>query len=126
MIYSTLAELVIVIHLAFILFAVLGGLLVLRHKGYALLHLPACLWAALVELAGWLCPLTPLENWLRAQGGGLPYRSGFIERYLLPLIYPSSLTRRLQLLLGFLVLALNLGIYGVVWWRWRRARGKAD
>jgi hypothetical protein len=117
MIYHYLSELVVVVHLGFVLFAVLGGLLVLKWKGLAWIHVPACLWAALTEFAGWVCPLTPLENWLRAKGGALPYRSGFIDHYLLPLLYPVILTRNLQIFLGLAVLSVNLGIYGWLWWR---------
>ncbi len=117
MIYRYLSELVVVVHLGFVLFAVLGGLLVLKWKGLAWIHVPACLWAALIEFAGWVCPLTPLENWLRAKGGALPYQTGFIEHYLLPLLYPVILTRNLQIFLGFFVLSINLGLYGWIIWR---------
>ncbi len=118
MLYHALANLVVIIHLAFVLFAVLGGVLVLKWRGLAWVHAPAFLWAALIEFAGWVCPLTPLENWLRLKGGGLPYRTGFIEYYLLPLLYPASLTREVQIFLGLVVLGINLGVYG---WMFRRA-----
>ena len=111
MVYHVLANLVVIIHLGFVLFVVLGGVLVLKWRGLAWVHAPAFLWAALIEFAGWVCPLTPLENWLRLQGGALPYRTGFIEHYLLPLLYPASLTRNLQVFLGLLVLGINLGFY---------------
>jgi hypothetical protein len=117
MVYQALANLVLVVHLAFVIFVVIGGLLVLRWRSLAWLHVPACLWGALVELAGWVCPLTPLENRLWEQGGGLVYRTGFIEHYLLPLLYPATLTRSLQICLGLLVLAINLGLYGWIFWR---------
>jgi hypothetical protein len=117
MVYHALANLVLLAHLAFVLFVVLGGFLVLKWRGLAWLHVPACLWGALVELAGWLCPLTPLENWLRAKGGGLVYRTDFIAHYLLPLLYPANLTRGLQIFLGFLVLSINLSLYGWILWR---------
>ena len=112
MIYRLIADLVVLIHLAFILFAVLGGLLVLKYRRCAMIHLPAFIWAVLISLAGWICPLTPLENWLRERGGLLGYKASFIEHYILPLIYPGELTRTLQIFLGLLVLAINLGIYG--------------
>jgi len=104
-------------HLAFVLFAVLGGFLVARWKRCAWVHAPAFLWAAFIELSGWVCPLTPLENWLRNRGGANGYRAGFIEHYILPVLYPAALTRQLQIALGLLVIAVNLGIYG---WLWRR------
>jgi hypothetical protein len=117
MVYQALANLVLIAHLAFVLFVVLGGFLVLKWRSLAWLHLPAFLWGALVELAGWVCPLTPLENWLREKGGGLVYRTGFVEHYLLPLLYPATLTRTSQILLGLLVLGVNLGLYGWILWR---------
>jgi hypothetical protein len=117
MIYLFLSDLIVVIHLGFVLFAVLGGLLVLKWKGLAWVHVPACLWAALIEFVGWVCPLTPLENWLREKGGGFPYQTTFMEHYILPLLYPPILSRNLQIFLGFLVLSINLGLYGWIIWR---------
>ena len=109
---ATLADGVLVGHLAFVIFAVLGGFLVFRWRGVAWLHVPAVAWAALVELAGWICPLTPLENWLRAEHGSGAYHGGFVEHYLLPILYPAELTRELQIVLGALVLLINFGVYG--------------
>ena len=121
MMYLLLADLVLIIHLAFVVFVLCGGLLVLRWRWIAWLHLPAAVWSAVVEFTGWICPLTPLENWLRAQGGETSHRSDFIAQYLLPVLYPGDLTRDLQLLLGTGVVVLNTAIY---WWLWRlRARG---
>ncbi|KRT69579.1 MAG: hypothetical protein XU15_C0010G0082 [candidate division NC10 bacterium CSP1-5] len=117
MLYRISADLVVAMHLAFVLFAVLGGFLVARWKRCAWVHAPAFLWAAFIELSGWVCPLTPLENWLRNRGGANGYRAGFIEHYILPVLYPAALTRQLQIALGLLVIAVNLGIYG---WLWRR------
>jgi len=114
MFYRVLADLVVLVHLAFVLFAVLGGLLVFRRKRYAWIHVPTVAWASLISFAGWVCPLTPLENWLRETGGAIAYRSGFIEHYILPLLYPAVLTRRVQVILGLLLLGLNLCIYGLV------------
>lgn len=114
------ADLVVLLHFAFIAFAVAGGLLVLRWRRVAWIHLPAATWAATVALAGWICPLTPLENALRRAAGEAGYSGGFIEHYVVPLVYPAGLTRELQLVLGLGVLALNLAIYAAVW---RRARG---
>ena len=119
--YSWLADLILCLHVGFVLFVIFGGLLVLRWRWVAWLHLPAATWGATVEFSGWICPLTPLENWLRAQGGETAYRSDFIAQYLLPVLYPGGLTRDLQLLLGTVVVVLNTAVY---WWLWRiQARG---
>ena len=115
--YTWLADLILCIHVGFVLFVIVGGLLVLRWRWIAWLHLPAALWGAIVEFTGRICPLTPLENWLRAQGGETVYRSDFIAQYLLPMLYPGDLTRGLQLLLGAVVVVLNAAVY---WWLWRR------
>ena len=114
------ADLVVLLHFAFILFVVLGGLLVLRWPKLAWLHLPAAAWGVAIELRGGICPLTPLENALRRAAGEAGYGGGFIEHYLLPIIYPAALTRDIQLLLGLAVLLLNLAVYAwVVRHRWR-------
>jgi hypothetical protein len=119
--YPLLANLVLIVHLAFVVFVLCGGLLVLRWRWIAWLHVPAIAWGAFVEFSGWICPLTPLENWLRAQGGDISYRSDFIAQYLLPVLYPGDLTRDLQLLLGTVVIVLNAAVY---WWLWQmQARG---
>ena len=122
MLYSLAADLVLVVHLAFILFAAFGGLLVLRWRWIVVPHLAAAVWAALIEFAGWICPLTPLENWFRGQAGAAGYEGGFIEHYLLPVIYPGGLTRGVQVALGVLVLVLNLGVYGWILYRIRKGR----
>jgi hypothetical protein len=106
-----MANLVVIIHLAFVFFVVLSGLLVLRWPRVAYLHVPAALWGAWIEFAGWVCPLTPLENTLRTAAGTAAYEGGFVEHYILPLLYPSALTRNVQVLLSCLVLGLNLVIY---------------
>lgn len=119
--YPLLANLVLIVHLAFVVFVLCGGLLVLRWRWIAWLHVPAIAWGAFVEFSGWICPLTPLENWLRAQGGDISYKSDFIAQYLLPVLYPGDLTRDLQLLLGTVVIVLNAAVY---WWLWQmQARG---
>jgi len=108
------ADIVVLLHFAFILFVTLGGLLVFRWKSLAWLHVPAVLWGALIEFTGWICPLTPLENVLRRGGGGSAYSSSFIEYYLVPLIYPSGLTRTTQMLLGLCVIVINTTIYALL------------
>ena len=117
--YPFLADLILIVHLAFVVFVLCGGLLVLRWRWIAWLHLPAAVWGAVVEFTGWICPLTPLENWLRAQSGQTGYRSDFAAYYLLPVLYPDDLTRDLQLILGTVVLAINISVYG---WLWRRSQ----
>lgn len=109
--YGFLADLVVALHFLFVLFVVLGGLLVLRWPKVAYLHLPTAVYGAAIEFFGWICPLTPLENSLRQQAGERGYSGGFVEHYLLPLLYPSALTRNIQLLLGLLVIVVNLLIY---------------
>jgi len=110
-IYPVLADAIVLAHVAFVLFVVLGGILVLRWRRVAWAHAPAAMWGVLIELAGWECPLTPLENWLRARGGASGYAGGFAEHYLVPVLYPEGLTRELQLALGALALVVNLVIY---------------
>lgn len=120
--YQALADGVVLVHLGFVAFVVFGGLLVLRWPRVAWLHLPAAAWGALVELAGWVCPLTPLENQLRALANAEVYAGGFVERYLLPLLYPAALTRELQITLGAAVIVVNLAFYALVLLRRRQAR----
>jgi len=112
---SLLADAVVVLHLAFVLFAVAGGLLALRWRWMPWVHLPALGWAALVEFSGRTCPLTPLEQRLRALAGEGRYSGGFIEHYLLPLLYPHGLTPELQWLLGAGLIVVNLAAYWLVW-----------
>jgi hypothetical protein len=128
MLYRILADLVVLTHLAFIVFVLLGGLLALRWRWMPWVHLPAAFWGALVAFFGWFCPLTPLENSLRRASGSAGYSGGFIEHYVVPIIYPTELTRELQVFLGLFVLAVNLAIYIVVWRRLRvdRDRGSFD
>lgn len=118
--YLLLADAVLLAHLLFIVFALLGGLLWLRRMRLAWLHVPAMLWAVLVEWNGWICPLTPLENRLLALGGASPYQGGFIAQYLLPLLYPQQLTVEIQLILGGVVVLFNLVIYSLVFYYRRK------
>ena len=110
--YSLLADLIVLVHVAFVVFAVLGGLLAARWHRLVWIHLLAVIWAALVEVSGWVCPLTPLENWLRRKGGQDGYPSDFITYYLLPILYPEGLTREVQITLGVIVVLTNSAIYG--------------
>jgi hypothetical protein len=120
-IFQALVDLVVLLHFSFILFAIFGGLLALRWRSVLWIHAPAALWAALIEFRGWICPLTPLENWLRAASGRAGYSGGFIEHYVVPVVYPSGLTRELQVVLGALVIIVNVAIYLLVWRRRLRA-----
>ena len=120
--YWFLADVVVVIHLGFVLFVVAGGFLVLRWPRVAWVHLPAATWGVLVEWSGWICPLTPLENWLRAHGGAAGYAGGFVEHYLVPVLYPASLTRGIQVLLGATVLVVNVIAYALVFARMTASR----
>ncbi len=121
MLHRLLADVVAIAHFGFILFVVLGGLLAFRWRWIPWVHLPAALWGAAIEIGGWICPLTPLENSLRRAGGEAGYSGGFIERYLIPVIYPQGLTREIQWVLGATVIAVNLVIYAALWRR-RRSR----
>jgi len=111
MAYRILADAVLVVHMGFILFVVGGGFLVRRWRGVAWVHLPAVAWGALIEFMGWVCPLTPLEIWARSRAGGTGYSGGFIEHYLLPVVYPAALTHETQIVLGALVLIVNVLVY---------------
>lgn len=123
MLYRLSADLVLIIHLAFIIFVILGGFLVLQKPRLMWLHLPAVVWGALSELLGVLCPLTPLETTLRELGGGIGYEGDFIEHYITAVVYPSGLTREIQIALGFGALLLNMAIYGC--WLLRKARSRS-
>jgi len=120
LIYRALADAVLVLHLGFVLFVVLGGLVVLRRPRLAWLHIPAAIWGVLIEYMGWICPLTPLENSFRLRGGEAGYSGGFIQHYIQPVLYPAGLTRSTQIALGSFALLVNLTAYGVVVARRRR------
>ncbi|MBW2249700.1 MAG: DUF2784 domain-containing protein [Deltaproteobacteria bacterium] len=109
--YRLMADIVVVIHFAFTIFVLLGGILTIWWRKVVWLHIPAAVWAAFIEFAGWICPLTPLENRLRIKGGEAGYPGGFVEEYILPVIYPAGLTREIQIILGILVITVNLVIY---------------
>ena len=114
MAYRILADLVLGVHALFVVFVVAGGLLALRWPWVAAVHLPAAVWGTLIELRGWICPLTPLEKSLRASAGQAGYEGGFIEHYLLPVLYPAGLSQGVQIVLGSLVIAVNLLVYGML------------
>jgi len=120
MLYRLLADLVVLLHSAFVLFVVLGGLLALRWPRAAWFHLPAALWGAGIEFVAGVCPLTPLENHLRQLGGEAGYSGGFVEHYVLPVLYPAGLTHGVQLVLGTFVVVLNVVVYTLVWRRRNR------
>ena len=122
MIERALADLVLVVHLAFIVFVVAGGLLALRWRWAPLVHLPAAGWGVWIEVSGGICPLTPLENALRRAAGSSGYPGGFIEHYLVPLVYPASLSRSGQLVLAGLVVVSNGLVYWAVYRRRHRRR----
>jgi hypothetical protein len=115
--YRLMADLVLVAHLAFVLFAVLGGLLVLRWKRVVWVHVPAAAWAAFVELSGRICPLTPLEHSLRVAAGSQAYQGDFIGYYLLPILYPAGLTPLIQIGLGLAIILINIAVYLTAWHR---------
>jgi hypothetical protein len=115
--YRLAADLVLLAHLGFAVFALFGGLLVLRRPRLVWLHLPALLWAVVVQWGNLFCPLTPLENFLRERGGQAGYDTGFIEHYVSMLIYPDGLTVELRYLIGLIVVAVNTVVYGVIFLR---------
>jgi hypothetical protein len=115
MLFHLGADLIVILHFGFVLFVLVGGLLLLKWQRLAWLHLPAVAWGAFVEFSGWICPLTPLENWLRTQAGDEEYAGDFIAQYLSAILYPEALTREVQIILGTLVLVVNLAIYGRLW-----------
>jgi len=111
-----LADLLVVAHLLFVAFVMAGGAFLIRWPSLIWLHLPAAVWGAYIELAGGICPLTPLENHLRLQAGQDGYSGGFVDHYLLPILYPANLTLPVQQVLGGLVILVNLAIYAWVFW----------
>ncbi|MEN8762678.1 MAG: DUF2784 domain-containing protein [Thiogranum sp.] len=111
MLYRLAADLLVLFHLGFIIFVITGGFLVLKWRWVILLHLPAVVWGALIEFQGWMCPLTPLEQRLRQAAGEKGYAGGFIEHYVLPVIYPQALTADIQIVLGSFVILINLVAY---------------
>jgi hypothetical protein len=117
---AVVADLLLLAHALFVLFVLLGGILALRHPPLAVWHLPAVVWGVLMELSGWVCPLTQLENRFRRLGGEAGYGGSCIEHYLQPILYPIGLTERLQYLLALLLVTVNLAVYLRLWWRRHR------
>jgi hypothetical protein len=123
--YHVVADAIVTVHLAFVVFVVAGSALVLWRRSMAWLHVPALIWGSLVELTGWVCPLTPLEDRFRELSGLQPYSGDFIQHHLLALVYPSDLTRSMQVALGLAVLCLNALAYWIVFGHGARSR-RAD
>lgn len=113
--YALLADLTLILHFLFVVFVVLGGLLVIKYSRLYLLHLPCAIYGAAIEFFGWVCPLTYLENYFYRQAQTATYEDSFIQHYLMPLVYPPGLTVSMQLLLGFSVIILNAVIYAYIW-----------
>ena len=118
--YRLAADLVVAAHLLFVVFVIGGGFLVWRWRNLAWAHAPAAVWGALIELAGWICPLTPLENALRQRAGDAGYAGGFVEHYVIPVVYPAGLTPTVQIVLGVGVIVVNVIAYGLLVARRRR------
>lgn len=122
MYFRIAADLVLTLHLGFIAFVVFGGLLVLRYRWIVLVHLPAAVWGAFVEISGRICPLTTWENNLRQSAGESGYADSFVEHYIVPIIYPAGLTRSIQFWIAGFVLVVNVVIYGWLLYRWKSSR----
>lgn len=124
--YLMLADGVLLIHLAFVLFVAAGGILVYYRPKLAWVHLPCVAWGALIEFFGWICPLTPLENYLRVRGGAGGYEESFVGRYLISIIYPQVLTPRIQMILGAAVLGINAVGYALIWHHFKKLKKGGD
>lgn len=122
MLARLMADILVLVHVSFVLFVVFGALLIFRWKRVIWLHIPAALWGVVIEWADWICPLTPLENQLRMMGDQAGYSGGFIEHYLLPVLYPAGMSRGVRIALGLFVLAVNAGIYRSIRLQSRRRR----
>ena len=114
MLFRLLTNLVILTHVLYVVFVMIGGFLAWRWREVAWLHIPAAAWGVAIEFGGWVCPLTPIENYFRARAGVAGYSGGFLDYYLTPLLYPAGLTFPRQAVLGALALAVNLLAYGVL------------
>ena len=123
MLFGFLADAVVVLHVAFVLIVVFGGLVVWRWPWFAWLHLPATVWGVGIEWVGAICPLTLLEHWLRQQANEVAFEGTFVEQYILPWLYPENLTRPIQIGLGCFVLAVNVVAYSMLIQKRHRLRG---
>ncbi len=119
MLYRLVADALVLLHVAFVLFVVFGGFLAIRWKRIALVHLPVAIYGAMIELIGWICPLTPLENYFRRLGGEAGYDGGCVEQYIMRSLYTGELTRTISVTLGIGVLVINVVAYGIAWRKWR-------
>lgn len=122
MLFRIAADALVILHLLFIIFALLGGLLVLWRTNLMFLHIPAAIWAAIVSFKGWVCPLTPLENSLRYKAGAQGYSEGFVEHYVIPIIYPNGLNFDVQIILGVTAVAVNIAVYTFVYHVYKRRK----
>jgi hypothetical protein len=122
--YGIFSDIVVLIHLTFVIFAVLGAGLIIWRRWIIWLHIPAFWWAIWIECTGGICPLTPLENWLRIKGGQGAYEGDFVATYLLPVLYPAGLTRNAQIILAMMAIVINVLIYGSI--VYKRSRKKKD
>jgi hypothetical protein len=120
MLYRILADGVLIIHFAFVLFVAAGGIMVYYRLKLAWAHLPCAAWGVLIEFYGWTCPLTPLENYLRCQGAAGGYDGSFLAHHLISILYPQMLTRQIQTALGGIALGINALIYGWIWYRFKK------
>ena len=124
--YKFLADLILLIHFTFILFVVFGGFTVLKLRKIIYYHIPAALWGAVIEITGWVCPLTPVEIELRVRAGSGFYTGGFIDHYLTPIVYPPGLSRQLQYYLAAGVIIINATAYYLVWKKLRESQDFAN
>ena len=113
MLYPIAADFIVFLHFCFIVFVLIGGFLVFKWHWLIWLHIPAAIWGALIVMVGWVCPLTPIENMLRQASGGMAYSGSFIERYLVPVIYPSALNREIFIAMGVFVIVINMTLYAI-------------
>jgi hypothetical protein len=120
MLSGALADAVLLLHFLFILFAIFGGLLIFSNKKMAWLHVPVVLWSSIVNLAGWTCPLTPIENYFRSAAGLAGYQGGFVEHYIGQLVYPAGMPRKLELVAAVSIIAWNFVVYAFLVWKLRR------
>jgi hypothetical protein len=120
--YHLLADTVVIVHLAFIVFTIAGGILIIWWRKVIWIHIPAVIWAAWIEFSGGICPLTYLENWLLGQSGSGGYHGDFTASYILPVVYPANLTRKIQITMAIIVIFVNLLVYGYIYMKKERKK----